>query len=462
MIELCAVSYSNVGAAIRHQRDAARRQTATGKRPKYYKECGRGVSMGISMMVSGDEPLEPFIYDSPEISVICRTDLLVRDSNGGASTAPAQFLAQLYAREGDAFAQRLHGTFAVILYDHKSRLLKAWTDHFAAEKLVFTSANGFFAVASDLRLLLPLFSDRPEIDLVAVQRYLQYSCIPAPQTIFKGISRLQPGHQLTSRPVPAVRPYWEMSYPAVDDGRNESEWAAATESAIRSAVSLNLSGVDSSRLGCFLSGGTDSSSVAGLMSQCAKERASTFSIGFDDARYNEIEFARIAAAHYKSNHHEYFVTPDDILSLIERAVPAYDEPFGNSSIIPTYYCARLAAENGVTHLLAGDGGDELFGGNARYLEDRVFQHYSLIPGSVRSVMEPVVTAGSSWTNFQFFDRAARYIRRSKISVPDRLFSYSLLSSRPSSERKSGSRKPTRVPGRNLARRRPRTNSAIGT
>src|SRR5438128_9414610 len=117
MIELCAVSYSNVGAAIRHQRDAARRQTATGKRPKYYKECGRGVSMGISMTVSGDEPLEAFIYDSPEVSVICRADLLGLDSqtNGASASGPARFLAELYALQGDAFAKTLRGTFAVIL-----------------------------------------------------------------------------------------------------------------------------------------------------------------------------------------------------------------------------------------------------------------------------------------------------------------------------------------------------------
>src|SRR5581483_11665680 len=102
-----------------------------------------------------------------------------------------------------------------------------------------------------------------------------------------------------------------------------------------------------------------------------------------------IEYARIAARHHKSQHAEYFVTPDDILTLIEDAVPAYDEPFGNSSIIPTYYCARLAAESGVTHLLAGDGGDELFGGNSRYLDDRVFQYYGSVPASVRRVMEPL-------------------------------------------------------------------------
>src|SRR5437867_4704227 len=149
-----------------------------------------------------------------------------------------------------------------------------------------------------------------------------------------------------------------------------------------------------------------------MVSKLTTEAARTFSIGFDDPRYNEMHYARITARHNKSRHHEYFVTPNDVLALIQRAVPAYDEPFGNSSIIPTYYCARLAAENGVTHLLAGDGGDELFGGNARYLEDRVFQHYGVIPGGIRRrLMEPLVTAGRSWTGFQLFDQASRYIRR---------------------------------------------------
>jgi asparagine synthase (glutamine-hydrolysing) len=168
------------------------------------------------------------------------------------------------------------------------------------------------------------------------------------------------------------------------------------------------------------------------MSQCGKEPANTFSIGFDDPRYNEIEYARIAAKHNNTRHHEYFVTPDDILALIERAVPAYDEPFGNSSLIPTYYCARLAAENGVTHLLAGDGGDEIFGGNARYVDDRVFQHYGRIPKFGQSVIEPIVAAGAS-SGVRLFDLAARYIRRSKIDLPDRFFSYSFFSSVPKTE-----------------------------
>jgi asparagine synthase (glutamine-hydrolysing) len=122
------------------------------------------------------------------------------------------------------------------------------------------------------------------------------------------------------------------------------------------------------------------------------------------------------------------------LSLIEKAVPAYDEPFGNSSIIPTYYCARLAAENGVTHLLAGDGGDELFGGNSRYVEDRVFQHYRSIPLWMRRLcVEPAVSIGRSLTGFHLFDRATHYVRRANINLPDRLFSYSLLSDVPDAE-----------------------------
>src|SRR2546422_11304031 len=179
-----------------------------------------------------------------------------------------------------------------------------------------------------------------------------------------------------------------------------------------------MTGLEPSRMGCFLSGGTDSSSIVGMLSQLTTEPARTFSIGFDDSRYNEMHYARITARHNKSRHHEYFVTPNDVLALIQRAVPAYDEPFGNSSIIPTYYCARLAAENGVTHLLAGDGGDELFGGNSRYADDRVFQLYSSIPLSVRRLLiEPLVNKTAGYSRFS--DRAARYVRRSNIAVPDR-------------------------------------------
>jgi asparagine synthase (glutamine-hydrolysing) len=382
------------------------------------------------MTVMGDERTESFTYESPELSIVCRTDLLINDSQAGTAKemSPAMRVAGLYQAYQDSFVNRLRGTFAIILYDHKLGVLKAWTDHLGAERLVFADSQGFFAVATDTRLLLPLFAERPELDSAAIHEYLQYTCIPAPRTVYKGISRLEPGHQLSWSPL-LVAPYWHMTYPEVRERRPEADWTSDTANAIRSAVAQSLLNVSSSRLGCFLSGGTDSSSVTGLVSKLTQQSPRTFSIGFDDPRYNEIRYARIAATHNKAQHHEYFVTPDDILAVIEKAVPAYDEPFGNSSIVPTYYCARLAAENGVTHLLAGDGGDELFGGNSRYVDDRVFQRYHSIPGMLRRLLlEPAVSAGSSLTRLPVFDLASRYIRRSNIPVPDRFHSYSLLSS----------------------------------
>jgi hypothetical protein len=256
MIELCAVTYSDVGAAIRHERDAAGRPMAFGTLPNYYKECGRSVSMGISLAAAGDEPVEQFVYDSPEISLICRTDVLFTDSQvqEDFNTDPARSLAERYKRFGDSLANGLRGTFAIILYEKKQRVLKAWTDHFGAERLVFTNPRGFLAVATDARLLLPLLSQRPDIDPAAVQQYLQYTCIPAPKTIFKGISRLAPGHQLISRPALSTRAYWDMSFVEANAHRSETAWAADTLDALRSSVSLNRGGVDSAQLGCFLSG----------------------------------------------------------------------------------------------------------------------------------------------------------------------------------------------------------------
>src|SRR4030095_16664216 len=161
------------------------------------------------------------------------------------------------------------------------------------------------------------------------------------------------GHQLTSHPRLRTRAYWDMSYheqPA--SHRTEKEWADATHDAVRSAVAESVKRVDGSdALGCFLSGGTDSSSVAGFVGQVTEQSPRTFSIGFKDPGYNEIDYARIAAKQFNADHHEYFVTPNDVINLVQRAAQAYDEPFGNSSIVPTYYCAHLAREHGITHML---------------------------------------------------------------------------------------------------------------
>jgi asparagine synthase (glutamine-hydrolysing) len=168
------------------------------------------------------------------------------------------------------------------------------------------------------------------------------------------------------------------------------------------------------------------------MARHSNQPVKTFSIGFNEDSYNELKYARIAAKHFATDHHEFIVTPD-ICQVVDELAWHFDEPFADPSALPTYMVSKLARAH-VTVALSGDGGDELFGGNSRYVDDRVFQQYHSIPLWVRRFcIEPAVSTGSEWTHISFFDRASRYIRRSNINVPDRLFSYSLLSSVPGAD-----------------------------
>jgi asparagine synthase (glutamine-hydrolysing) len=386
----------------------------------------------VFLSIQGDCPIDHCVYTSPRLALLCYSDLLGSGACGDfreANRNPAQYIAQLYESRGDAFTHDLHGWFGIVLYDWEQESLKAWTDHFGIRRIVYRATPGALGIASDLRLLNGFFDEAPEIEPKAVLEYLQYTCIAAPRTIFKEAYRLEPGHRLVSRPGVVVQPYWDMSYREVE-GRNLEDWSSQTFETIQKAVACCAkTGDDSQRLGCFLSGGTDSSSISGLVGNLTGQPPRTFSIGFDDPRYNEIEYARIAARHFRADHHEYFVTPQDILDLLQGVYAVYDEPFGNSSIIPAYYCARLARNNGTTHMLAGDGGDELFGGNQRYADDQVFQKYQRIPKLLRrGIIEP----GLRWMPFRdrlaLSSRAANYVRRAEIPVPDRWHSYEFLSS----------------------------------
>jgi asparagine synthase (glutamine-hydrolysing) len=390
----------------------------------------------LFLAIQGDCPVSRFVHTSPRLALICHTELLGCDDCGDfreANQSPAVYLARLYEKNGDIFARDLHGWFGIVIYDFEQNILKAWTDHFGVRRIVYRRLPEALGIASDLRLLGGFFDQSPGIDSQAVLEYLQYSCIPAPRTIYKNTFRLEPGHWLVSGPDTVARPYWEMSYEEVK-GQSMKVWASQTFDAIQSAVQRAAKTLDDSQhLGCFLSGGTDSSSVSGLVGRTTGKPPRTFSIGFEDSRYNEIEFARIAARHFRAHHHEYFVQPQDILDLLHALYALYDEPFGNSSIIPSYYCARLAADSGITHMMAGDGGDELFGGNQRYADDRLFQRYGRIPSWLRqNLIEPGM-ACMPFRSRPLVLRAASYIRRSGIPVPDRWHSYEFLSSIPRSE-----------------------------
>lgn len=293
-------------------------------------------------------------------------------------------------------------------------------DRFAIRTLCYRVDNGQlrFAARAD-----ELADASTEIDPQAIFDYLYFHVIPSPRTIYKGIYRLPPAHYaLFENGKLTVAPYW---VPSFEDQRKPSFDALRDEfrQLLRDAVATQL---DGSKPGSFLSGGTDSSTVAGMAALASGQTMATYSIGFDAQGYDEMAFARIAAKHFKTEHHEYYVTPEDLVRSIPAVAAHYDQPFGNSSALPSYYCAKMAREDGVSKLLAGDGGDELFGGNSRYAKQRVFGWYEYVPGFLqKGLLEPLLGTRAA-AAFALTRKAGSYAEQARVPMPDRLQMYNLI------------------------------------
>jgi len=265
-------------------------------------------------------------------------------------------------------------------------------------------------------------ADTP-IDLQAIFDYLYFHVIPSPRTIFQGIFRLPPGHTVRldngqARVTRSWTPHFaEQKRPSFEALKAEFRRL------LQQAVAQRL---DGSKPATFLSGGTDSSTVAGMIGLASGQVAHTYSIGFDAQGYDEMEYARLAARHFKTEHHEYYVTPDDLVRGIDTVAASLDQPFGNSSVLPAYYCARMAHDDGVTRLLAGDGGDELFGGNSRYAKQRVFQWYQNVPRLLqKGLLEPLLESGLE-SHLALTRKARSYVEQARVPMPDRLQMVNLI------------------------------------
>jgi asparagine synthase (glutamine-hydrolysing) len=312
-----------------------------------------------------------------------------------------EVLVHLYERDGLAFARRLRGMFAVALWDAPLRRLVLARDRYGIKPLYYRAGADGLEFASELRAL-----PRGEIDLDALEAFLAFNSIPAPLTIFRETRKLPPGHLLVwengevrleryARPSPA--PAEELRE---DD---EAELIEELRARLRDSVRAHL--VSDVPVGVLLSGGIDSSALTALAAQEVAEPVRTFSIGFEERSFNELADARLVAERYGTRHRELVLRPDAAL-LLPALAEAFDEPFADSSALPTYLVSQLAAED-VKVALSGEGGDELFGGYYTYVADLL----ALRAGRLARLARPLVELLPTSTARASFDyKAKRFVR----------------------------------------------------
>src|SRR5262245_43264003 len=367
------------------------------------------------------------IYNYPEL----RRQLEAAGHRFYTST-DTETIVHAYEQWGEAAIGRLRGMFGLAIWDGRTRSLLLARDRVGIKPLHYAQVGERLYFGSEIKSILCGPGVPRDLDLDALDHYLSFLYTPANRSIFHGIEKLPPGHTLVwQNGCVKVERYWDL--PAHDSFSGSEEAAVpALRALLVDAVRSHL--LSDVPLGAFLSGGIDSSLVVGLMSEASGAQVKTFSIGFDEPAFDELEHARRVAAHFGTDHHEFIVKPDGV-AILDDLVEHFDEPFADSSAIPTWYVSRLAREH-VTVVLSGDGGDELFGGYDRYVpHPRVlaFDRYS--PKSLRRVAAiaagtlPHGTRGRNFLRHVARDEQGRYLDAIRFFAQDEkpaLFSADVL------------------------------------
>jgi asparagine synthase (glutamine-hydrolysing) len=343
----------------------------------------------------------------------------------GSTDQVAARLAELWTLRGAHACAELSGPFAACIVDGATGEVLLAVDRGGVHTMHYQSSPHGLLFGSSAAAVQAHPRACGELDQQALYNYLYFHMIPAPRTVYRDQQRLLPGEFLLYRRGRLERgTYWKMRYSENRElpfGVLKQQFLGTLEHSVRQAAE------GGGKVGAFLSGGTDSSTLAGMLGKVTGAPASTYSIGFDVDGYDEMEYARIAARHFKTDHHELYVTADDVTAAIPRIAAVCDQPFGNSSAVPAYYCARMAHADGITRLLGGDGGDELFGGNERYARQAVFSRYERLPSSVRQMLvEPLLFGVAGKLDTALLRKARSYIEQALVPMPARLETYNLL------------------------------------
>jgi asparagine synthase (glutamine-hydrolysing) len=348
-----------------------------------------------------------------------------RQDSTSSEVITAQEIINRYHVVGEAFLSDLKGGFRLALWDRTKQKLLVAVDPFGTKPVYYCENSEHFAFAAKLSELSKLASIDRQIDPNVLFFYLNHSFVPAPFSVYRGIRRLEPGQYLIwHNQSLEVNSYWDLDYNE-DFTMTEQSAAEQVYAGVEQALKFYVHDYrQSDQVGAFLSGGTDSSTLVGLLSKMQSSPVKTFSVGFTEQAYNEIDYARLAARYFAAEPHECFVSADDALKAMPILAAGFDEPFGNSSAIPTYFCLRAAKEAGITMMLAGDGGDEIFAGNERYLGERLFSAFDGLPIPLQKLS---LALGQLLPRGVFpLGKIRRYLERASEPNPARFFYYQLF------------------------------------
>ena len=277
-----------------------------------------------------------------------------------------EVIVHLYEEMGESCFGELRGMFSIAIWDDRKKKLILARDRVGKKPLYYYHDGSKLLFASEIKAILQVPGISRDIDIEALSDYFSFLYVPAPKSIFKRIRKILPGHFLVAS-ADGVREtkYWDLSFAKTEE-LTEEKWCEKLSEALHEAVKIRL--MSEVPLGAFLSGGVDSSSVVAMMQKTIGSPVITSSIGFEEKEFNELPYARSVSSYFGTDHHEQMVRPDAV-AVLQKLVWHYDEPFADSSAVPTYYVSKVARQH-VTVALSGDGGDENFAGYRRYYFDQ--------------------------------------------------------------------------------------------
>jgi len=373
--------------------------------------------LSIIDLVTGHQPIA---NEDGSIWIVCNGEIynyialrddLEKKGHIFRTRSDVESILHAYEEYGEECCQKLNGMFAFIIWDSNKNLFLLVRDRIGIKPLYYYLDKNRFVCASELKSILQVDNIQKRVDFQAIDNFLTLEYIPAPLTIFKDIHKLLPGHSLTFRNGNIeIKRYWDITYQ--DHELSEYETKQNIRELLQDSVKIRL--MSDVPLGVFLSGGTDSSIIVALMAQVMDQPVKTFSIGFEDSTYNELNYARIIAKQFNTEHHEFIIKPDAV-NLTENLIGFLDEPLGDFSIFPTYLVSKMAREY-VKVVLSGDGGDELFAGYDTYIADKVATYYDRLPGFIKNRLIKKVfdSIPPSSKKKGFINRSKRFIEGTRL------------------------------------------------